>query len=611
MDELKQMRVFERVRRGLDSFLTAVRDPGPIDASAENERLDESQSSDPAGDVVDVVSGRPTVAASAGRMEESVFAGSMTALVARSRADKYRNPMRTLDLILDYNPDAALAVWNFLRMVNPGHTVTAFDNENRAEVDAEGTAMLAARTDSLSGAYGRDYGGGLDNLINLLTLTLASNGAIAGELELDETLIDVLDWSPVSPRVVTFLRHAETKHYDPAISMNGKYYLLPKDQFRYVPLDPRIGDPYGRCPLLPTLEATFFQVEMLRDLKMVAHTTGHPRVHFKVLKDIVLENAPERYMNPGKEEELQEWVDGYLTALADAYNELKPDDAFFTWDSVEVAPLNAGKASFDLASLVKVVEHQVFAALKQLPIMMGRVEGTGLAHGSVQWQIYAETIEALQKVVGTLASWWATQTLRVWGRPSFAVIEFEGIRKADRLKEAQAHLIETTTVLQHFKLGLISHPEMAMKLVGHEPAVKGIETVESVNLTPGSGKGKTGKGVEEEEEEPPEEEAGEGEGEAEEGKDGEKPSKLDEAVIAAILEDGGVDPDLVDIVVKNNGAGGTYRAHDVGVVGSEHDYFIRLPAWMKARVRETKDSVVAFADVRRERIVDDLESIEE
>lgn len=371
-----------------------------------------------------------------------------------------------IETITTYNPDASLAVWNFLRMVNPGYTLEVKFVPG-GETDEEGQEMLRRRTDDNFGVYGSDYGGGLSSLVDVQTFTLITQGSVAGEIEVSQDLNDVLDWSPVDPRYIDF-KKGEDGHFNPIANVGGQFIPLPDEMFRFIPLDSNINNPFGRGPLLPVLETVFFQTEVLRDLKAVAHTQGHPRLHIALLEEIVERHVPQHLTMPGNEENLQTWMNAFLSDVADQYTQLQPDDAFITYDMVKVEGFSAGKGSFDVEKLVNVVEDQVIASVKQLPAMLGRMDGSGLAHGTVQWQIFALGINSLRKKLEAIVSWWGTQTLRVWGRPSVAVLTFPHIRMQDRVKEAQAEQLETDTRIKWWAMGWASTDELAEHLTGHK-----------------------------------------------------------------------------------------------------------------------------------------------
>lgn len=460
------------------------------------------------------------------------------------------NPVELLETIATYNPDASHAIWNFIRLVNPEHEVKVLEADGTT-TDDEGLQQILARTDDVFGEYGRDYGGGLDALIDVLTLTLLIHGAVAGELEVSENLKDVLDWCPVSPKLIEFVQ-GDDGHYSPAVTVSGKVVFLPSAQFRYVPLDPTVTDPRGRGPLLPLFESVFFLIEVLRDVKAVAHTQGHPRLHFKVIEEVVMQHVPAYLKEPGREEEKRAWMDGYLSDMATAYNSMQPDDAIFTYDWVTAEGVRAGEGSFRLDALVKVVEQQVITSLKQLPALLGRMDGSGLAHGTIQWQVYALTIRALRKKVSTLVDWWITQTLRIWGRNSIGKVTFPSLRTQDRVREAQAKSIEIKNAVMMYLMGWEENDTLAQKFTGHNAVRDPIAIPMQVDTEVGVSN--------------------------EEGAAGE--------------------------------SGNPAEGRQFGIPSSSEG-FNQIPQWMRGRVRTVNDSVLAHALLRRNRAFQDVLDVPE
>lgn len=483
-----------------------------------------------------------------GRLTYASGSGMIPLYSGRPQHARY-DPYTVMRNIIDYNPDASLATWNFLRLVNPecSFKVTRVDTQ---EVDEEAKKMLDSRTDNQFGVYGRDYGGGLSVLVDVFILSILMNGSVCSEIEIAENLKDVLDWCPVNPSLIAFNVDEKTGHFSPYTWVGGKSIDFSKhsNQFRYVPLDPVVSDPSGRSPFLPAFESVFFQTEVLRDLKQVAHVQGHPRLHFSVLDSIAESNVPQHLNMPGQEDAKRQWMNAWLTQIADAYKTLQPDDALFTWDWVEAKGVSAGDGSFDTKALVDIVESQVIASLKHLPILLGRIDGSGLAHGTVQWQIFSQTIVSLRRPIITIMSWLATQTLRVWGYPSIAILEFPKLRTQDRLREAQAESLEVQTALLMEMQGWVSQDENAMRFTGHKP-------VSAPFVAQG-------------------------------GKDDNQDDENDED-----QDDEGV-------------AGSEDEPEAMSVVGPglpESEYFRSLPIWMRKRIESLQLSVTAMSDVWRSR----------
>ncbi|MEK6459165.1 phage minor head protein [Heyndrickxia faecalis] len=374
-----------------------------------------------------------------------------------------KNVMDSLKIIRDINPDASMAIWNFLRLSNQGHELECL--KPTGSPDKQGLDYL----NNLSARVGRLYGGGADQLINVLNLTGYTQGAIALEVELNEQLNDVVDFHAVDPATLDFRKNRETGEIELVQKqLDGTYRVMNQNQVFYQPFDPDIGDPYGRSPILPVLQIVFFQVEVLKDLKAVAHHQGHARFDISVMEESILKNIPPQVAAQG-EDGVRSFVSKYIGDIEKAFKQLKPDDNFFHTDSVKVdmAGGTQGK-SMDATALINVINQQVVTSLKQLPILLGRNEGTTETHGSIQWQIYVAGIESIQRGVKRIMERAYNVALQVQGRQSTARLTFNKIRTTDRQAEATAAATETNTLITQVNQGWVTNDEAAMQAVGHK-----------------------------------------------------------------------------------------------------------------------------------------------
>lgn len=403
-----------------------------------------------------LVPGRPTKAAGLG------LYGEKSALGRLSLRGRRYTPLATLRRIRDYNPDAALAVWNFLRLVNSGLQLTVQDMAGNP--DEEGLELLS----ELSKRVGTEYGGGLNMLINVMVLTQITQGAIASEVELSDNLKDIVDYVLVDPFLIDFARNEQGK-WAPIVAGLGKNQWINTNQFKYLPLDPDVDIPHGRSPFWPALRTSTFQIEVLDDLKAVAHNQGYPRIDVTVLRDTLLAHAPATLKAKDKEKELADWLQTELGKIQDAYNALNPDDTFIHLEGIEVGYVGPGRAgSINLNTLIRALDNQVVSSLKQLPILLGRNEASTTTHASIQWQIFIAGVEALQGSVKQMLEWLFNLSLQIYGRQSVATVAFTPIRKTDREAEARAGYTEARTWALKVMAGWASDNEAAQALLGHD-----------------------------------------------------------------------------------------------------------------------------------------------
>lgn len=380
------------------------------------------------------------------------------------RRSEYRTKdvMESLRMIRDIDPDASMAIWNFIRLGNSGHELECLKPTGKPDKAAQEILNDIAKR------VGKMYGGGTDQLIGVLFLTAITQGAIALEVELTEGIDDVVDFHAIDPSTLDFRFNKEDKQLELVQKQdNGEYKVLNQEQVFYFPLDPDVNDPYGRSPILPILQIIFFQVQVLRDLQKVVHHQGHARYDIKIVEESIMKNIPPHIQ--GDPDAVQQYVKGYIDEVIRMMSELEPDDDFYHTDSVEVNITGGiqGK-SMDVTKVIDVINQRVTTALKQLPILLGRNEGTTETHGTIQWQIYVAGIENMQRGIKRLLERAYNVALQVHGKQSKARLTFNSIRVNDREKEANAENIETMTKQAQVMAGWIDNNEAAQHMVGHD-----------------------------------------------------------------------------------------------------------------------------------------------
>ena len=426
-------------------------------------------------------SGRPSVAATAGNF-------GFSSIIQRDNVRNYKvrpgkNVLDTLKIVRDRDPDASKAVVNFLLLMGQGYNVTihrGVDANGKPNEDKPGQLFI----EDFDKRVGEEYGGGMDNLIDVLNLCLVTHGAMAVELELDDSLREVIDVHPIDPARVEMKREEKTNRLMRGLMVgqnvdgadkDGFLELSPR-QFRYVPFHPDVDSPYGRSPLLSALASVFFKIELLEDLKAVVHNQGYPRLSVGVVQQAVWDNMPAIYKEPGNTESAVAFMTAFLDQLKTDYSTLQPDDTFIHWDNITVDTIGgAGTGSFDFTGLSDVLDAQIVAGLKQLPVLLGRNEGSTTTHATVQWRIFALQIEAMQRRTKRLLEWVHESALNISGRQADSTVEFESQPTTDRLVEAQAFNQEIDAWIKLVAQGWADAEEAAQALLGHPP-VKEVTT---------------------------------------------------------------------------------------------------------------------------------------
>jgi len=422
-------------------------------------------------DVRDIVraSTRATLRSTGGRQTrpkwEEQFLWYDTGVITR---DELRSAevLDVLKTVRDINPDASMSVWNLLRLGNSGHEL---------EVQKPSGAVDKSATDLLNDYakwLGKLYGGGVDQLINVLLLTGYTQGAIALEVEITEDSKDIVDFHAVDPSTLDFRRNRDTGELELVQKQSdGTYKVLNPETVFYQPFDPDIDSPFGRSPMLPILQIVFFQVQVLKDLQRVVHHQGHPRFDISIVEEAIIENMPDHIKNQGPDA-VREFVQSYISDVEEQMNNLEPDSDFFHTDSIKVDLAGGATAGqmVNVERLIAVINQQMVTSLKQLPILLGRNETSTETHGSIQWQIYVKGIESIQRGVQRLLERAYGVVLQVNGLQGSAHLTFDELETSDRKTDAEAESIETATKIMQVNQGWIDNDEAANEMVGH-PAV--------------------------------------------------------------------------------------------------------------------------------------------
>lgn len=369
--------------------------------------------------------------------------------------------IESLRVVRDLNPDASMAIWNLQRLVNSGFEVKA--ERPDGTVDDAMTEQLEA----LAKRVGKLYGGGMDQMIGVWTMAGYTSGGFAAEVELTENLDDVEDIHVVEATSIDFLRNKENQIEMVQKQSDGSLKVLNPETVFYYPLDPDVGDPYGRSPLLPILQIVFFQVQVLKDLQRVIHHQGYERFDISIVEEAIMKALPDEMKHDAAE--VEKFVQLFVGGVEKSFSEMEPDSDFIHTDSVKVSTAGgAGGKSMDATRVIEVVNQQIVSALKMLPILLGRNEGTTETHGTVQWQIFVAGVKSIQRTIKRLMERSFNVYLQIQGFQGRAKVTFNDIPVRNEMQEAQAEQTRTNTKIIQVQQGWIDNDEAANDIVGHD-----------------------------------------------------------------------------------------------------------------------------------------------
>lgn len=367
----------------------------------------------------------------------------------------------SLKVIRDLNPDASMAIWNLLRLVNSGFEVEALRPDGTVD------DLMTEKLEDLAKRVGPLYGGGMDQLVGVWTLSGYTSGGFAAEVELNEQLNDVVDIHVVESTTIDFKNNKEGKVEMVQRQSDGSLKVMNPETVFYYPLDPDVGDPYGRAPLLPILQVVFFQVQVLKDLQRVIHHQGYERFDISIVEEAIMNALPDEIKHDPKK--IHEFVQDFVSGIEKSFSELEPDADFIHTDSVKVQTAGgAGSKSMDATRVIEVINQQIVSALKMLPILLGRNEGTTETHGTVQWQIFVAGVKSIQRTIKRLMERSFNVYLQIQGFQGRARVTFNDLPVRNEKQEAEAEQTRTNTKIIQVQNGWIDNDEAANEIVGHD-----------------------------------------------------------------------------------------------------------------------------------------------
>ena len=372
-----------------------------------------------------------------------------------------------IELLCDLSPDVSRALWDFLRMCNPGWEAVACRPGTDKKL-ASADVKLQAFLDVL-----RNRHGSFDMIINRLFVSAFLRGAFLAELVMDARGRTPLDIVTPDPASIRFRRKLDATYgviWEMGQWQVRDFVAIDRPTVRYLAVDPLPGSPFGRPLATPALFSTLFLLNLLHDIKRVVSQQGYPRIDIEVdlaqLKEAMpanLEDDPEAF---------EGWVQGAIAQIENVYNNLEPDDAYVHTSVIKVnRPIGTVDANSlgAVQGLITALERMAVRALKTMPLMMGITDGVSEANANRQWEIYSAGIKALQHLGENLLEYLLTKAMQSVGIACTVQFRFAELRAAEELRDEQTRQLKILNIGGEYDRGWISQAEAAQKAVGHAP----------------------------------------------------------------------------------------------------------------------------------------------
>ncbi len=391
-----------------------------------------------------------------------------------------QQPLELLSLLPDVVPEVGLALWNLtwlscgptrvrLKTVRMGESgggeewpaataaVEALWRDNPGEVGdfhdamAQNMQMLCFSGMCACEAVPAPRGAGVAAVFPVNTLTLRYRRDNAGLLTL---------WQQQTANANGLGLYSA--------GFGGFFAPMPMERFFVSRLAALPDEPYGRAPfgaaLTPVLECLAF----MRDLLLAWHRVGTPKwdVGFDfemwatLARDVVGLSDPV---------EIQQYVQARYDDAVKFYSDLNPDDVFFHDIKSKVNAVGSGSDWGQIEPIWKILRQRLIQSLKQLPTLMGIVEGDTETWSRVQWDIFSSGLQAMSSRAASPLVRASELHLRLLGMPCRVEAEFIPAPTVGRLTEAQALALEIANQARIRDEGWQSQESAAMAVTGTAP----------------------------------------------------------------------------------------------------------------------------------------------
>lgn len=324
-----------------------------------------------------------------------------------SLLNKY-NVHTLIDFIIDSSPEVSKALFDFIRFctfdweihVFQAGTMDEQDGELIGTPNPEGERALNEFLDLIE-SYDDN---GIEVVLSRAFWSIFARGAFFVELVLDPSGTLPIDIAIPDPRSARFRKEKDEQRGEIRSLYQwqggGEPVRLDRETVQYLPLDPKPDNAFGTPMVSAALFSCLFQLGVMYDLRRVVQQQGYPRLDFAVDTQMLYDIMPPSVK--GDENKEKEWSTQFLNNAMDFYQNLKPDSAYFHFDTIKI---NRPVGTVDSSSLgaveglIRAIERQITRGLKTMSLLMGSNDSRSETQVKWEWQVYGLEIETVRGVV--------------------------------------------------------------------------------------------------------------------------------------------------------------------------------------------------------------------
>ncbi len=375
------------------------------------------------------------------------------------------SPLRLLTLLPDIHPSVSLAAWNALRLACKDGDIKLcvyeyVKGQAAGKMVEEGDAYLKAFWDAQP-----DELGGFQGLLTSLMLSALFTGLVAVEGVPGPPMQGMYRVYPIDTLTLRFgrLKLDEDLHlYQRQTSVDTGYQELNRERVYWRAMDNFPEDPYGRAPYATALVEVLADLAMMQDLRDAVHSAAWPRIQigfnftemFRIASEVVQISDPE---------EAAQWVKARFDELQAYVQTIKSDDAILH-DTNGTSNILQGGGFQGLEPVLIYLRQRIAQSLKTLPTLLGINDGSTQTYTSVEWGIYASSLEDLRKIILSPIIKLLNKHFQLMGLPYYVEVDAKPIRTTDDKAEADTEAVRIANAANKRDQGFIDQDTASQEI---------------------------------------------------------------------------------------------------------------------------------------------------
>ena len=369
------------------------------------------------------------------------------------------------------NGNLSTAVFNMVQIADSGWKVAAYA-PSTSEFSQEGTLLAKNVIASMDTLHDYTQGFGKKRPVPMIIQTLLRESVLTSgcalELVLDKGLypdrFQVVDHSTLD-----WASDGKGSRYPVQRGFGADEIKLDIATFYAETLHQEADTAYGTSLLRAALDSSFASAEFIADMRRTLFKTGHSRLIATLDAERIRATAPaETQKDPVK---LAAYMTAVKTEVESALQDMSPEDAVVSFDSVEFKTEDIGGRKSDYTGLLSAYSNQEATSLKTPPSVLGMRSAGSQSLSNSETLIFLKGAKALQSPVESIMSRALTTAVRLYGSDVYIKFEFNEIDlRPDSELEAFRTMFETR-MLRRLSLGLISDAQFCYELdLPHHPS---------------------------------------------------------------------------------------------------------------------------------------------